>query len=118
MRSQALVDVAQLDALDRLSQEEGVLAVAIYKNSTRCSLSDVVFARLARHWGFSETELPVFVLDIIAHRALSNTVANRYQVMHESPQLLIIRHGKCVYHASHNGIAAADVEMLAFEWRS
>lgn len=117
LRSKALTDSTQLDQIDRLSQDAQVLAVAIYKNSSRCSLSDVVFDRLGRHWPFSEEDLPVFVLDIIAFRSLSRAVEERYQVQHESPQLLIIRNGKCVYHASHNGIAAVDVEMLAMDWR-
>ena len=82
--------------------------VAIFKHSTRCSISSVAKMRLSSLWSFNE-ELPVYYVDVLASRNLSNLIANEFNVVHESPQLLIIRHGKCVYDASHMSISYKDI---------
>jgi len=54
-------------------------------------------------------ELDFYYLDLITYRALSNKVADQYDVSHESPQILLIRNGKCVYDESHLGISMDDI---------
>jgi len=51
-----------------------------------------------------------YFLDLIRHRALSNEVAERFQVHHESPQILLIKNGECVYDESHQGISMQEIE--------
>jgi bacillithiol system protein YtxJ len=46
---------------------------------------------------FSDKVTPYF-LDLIAHREISNGIASRFGVMHQSPQLLL--EGKSVYDVS------------------
>jgi len=87
----------QLDEIDRNSFDKPVL---IYKHSTRCSLSNIAFHRIE---GLVR-DLPTYFLDLIKHRDLSEEIASRYKVYHESPQLLLIRDGECVYEASHMDI--------------
>lgn len=74
----------------------------IFKHSTRCSISSMVLNRLER------SDMPegidFYFLDLIAHRSLSNLVAESFQVHHESPQLLLIKNGTCIYEESHMGI--------------
>jgi bacillithiol system protein YtxJ len=48
-------------------------------------------------------------LDLIAYRALSDQIAKDFGVAHESPQILVIREGKVVYHESHYGISYATL---------
>ncbi|MCO6499757.1 MAG: bacillithiol system redox-active protein YtxJ [Vicingus serpentipes] len=78
--------------------------IVIFKHSTRCSISAVSKSRLSVKWNFKE-ELPIYYLDLIQHRALSNLIAEKFNVQHESPQLLLIKNGKCIYHASHLSIS-------------
>ena len=92
----------QLDDNDRTSYDRPVL---IYKHSPRCSLSNIAFQRIEG----LVNELPTYFLDLIKHRGLSDEIEKRYKVYHESPQLLLIRDGECVYEASHMDIHADTI---------
>lgn len=50
-----------------------------------------------------------YYLDLISNRKLSNTIAETFNVHHESPQLLLIKNGECVYDESHSGISMDDI---------
>ena len=83
----------------------------IFKHSTRCSISSMVKSRLER--AVPPTGIDFYYLDLIAHRTISNKVATIYSVVHESPQVLLIRNGECTYEESHNGISMDElVEQL------
>jgi bacillithiol system protein YtxJ len=84
------------------------LGVAIFKHSTRCSISSVAKTRLSTFWDFKE-ELPVYYLDLISYREISNLIAEKFKIRHESPQLLIIKNGEVVYNASHLSISVKDL---------
>ena len=79
--------------------------ILIYKHSTRCSISSMVLYRLERAWVADEMQItqPYF-LDLITYRTLSNEIAKSYDVRHESPQLLLISKGECMYNCSHGSI--------------
>lgn len=68
----------------------------------------MALSRLERKWQNDEKVKPYY-LDLLAYRDVSNEIANRYDVEHESPQVLIIKGGKCVYTASHSGIIYQDL---------
>ncbi len=102
-----LTDLAQLDTLDTASRAKPVL---IFKHSTRCSISSTALARMERGWAADmNAGHAMYYLDLLRHRALSNTIAERYDLDHESPQVLVISQGKCVYSASHLAITHQDV---------
>jgi len=84
------------------------LGVAIFKHSTRCSISSVAKTRLTSLWDFKE-ELPIYYLDLIAFRDLSGLIAEKFTIEHESPQLLIIKNGECIYDASHMSISVKSI---------
>ncbi|MEZ4740193.1 MAG: bacillithiol system redox-active protein YtxJ [Flavobacteriales bacterium] len=102
----ALTDIAQLDSIDAASHEKPVL---ILKHSTRCSISSAALSRLERAWTDSDSAThTVYFLDLLRYREVSNAIADRYGIQHESPQTLVIRNGKCVDVASHFGITYAS----------
>jgi len=101
-----LSDTAQLDLIDAASHARPIL---IFKHSTRCSISSAALNRLEKAWSpQDDTQHTVYYLDLIRHRALSNAIADRYGVEHESPQVLVIRDGRCVHATAHFGITYAD----------
>lgn len=51
----------------------------------------------------------LYFLTIQSHRKLSREVETAYGVRHESPQLLILREGEVIFHASHGAISNADL---------
>lgn len=107
MNWEQLQTTEQLNALDALS---GTQAVLIFKHSTRCSISDAAISRFERDWKEEDsTKMKPYYLDLIAYRPVSNAIAQRYQVEHESPQVLVIKNGKCVYHESHMNIRVNDL---------
>ncbi len=101
--------------LDSLIQESAVGPIFIFKHSTSCSISAATLGRFERNWKQEEVDsLKPYYLDLIAHRSVSNQIANKFGVVHESPQLLLIDGGECVYSASHYDITFAGLkEQLA-----
>ncbi len=93
--------------LEKIKEESKNQPVVIFKHSTRCSISSMAKGRLERE---SPPEGIVFYyLDLIRYRALSNKIAEDFGVWHESPQVLIIKDGACIYDESHNGISMSDI---------
>ena len=45
-----------------------------------------------------------FLLDILSYREVSSKIESDFKVIHESPQVLVISNGECIYNASHNEI--------------
>ena len=93
---------SQLDEINDLSFEK---PVAVFKHSTRCFTSSLVKSHLEDDWNLTDTDFPFYFLDLIAFRNISNQIARRFQVTHQSPQLIILKSGKAVYHESHNSIS-------------
>lgn len=94
-----------LEELITLSQQKPQV---IFKHSTRCSISSVAKNRLEK------SEIPdhasFYYLDLLSNRPLSNSVAERFGIVHESPQILVIKNGKCVYDESHTAITMAEIK--------
>ncbi len=102
-----LEDASQLDIIN---EESKSVKVMILKHSTRCSISSMALNRIESNWKDSNSQLiKPYYLDLIAHRDISNLIAQQYGVEHQSPQVLIISNGKCIYHESHNNIRYADI---------
>lgn len=79
----------------------------VFKHSTRCSISNMAKNRLERDWRF---DFPIYYLDLLNYRPISNLIADASNVQHESPQLIVFQNGKAIYAASHNGIVMDDVQ--------
>ena len=104
------IEITSEEDLNKIIKESFLdnIGVAIFKHSTRCSISTVAKTRLSSFWDFNE-ELPIYYLDLIAYRGLSDSIAQQFDIMHESPQLLVIKNGECVYDASHLSISVKDL---------
>ncbi len=105
-----LTDISQLQTIINISNEQSAnrLTVLIFKHSTRCSISSMALNRLESRWKDNE-KIQTWYLDLLEHRDISNEIASVFNVEHASPQVLLIRNGKCFYHNSHNGISVPDI---------
>lgn len=102
-------ELSTLGQLDRIDELSAVKPVLIFKHSTRCNISNIALHRLERRWTHADaTAHPAYLLDLLAHRDISDAVSTRYQVRHESPQVLVIGHGRSMYNAAHMGITYED----------
>lgn len=99
----ALTQIAQLDEIVDESAEKPVV---IFKHSTRCSISRMALKNFEKEYNLDESEVAPYFLDLLQHRDISNEIAQKFQVIHQSPQLLLIKNGKSVYDVSHSEIDA------------
>lgn len=99
-----LVDEAGLTEIKSKSQEKPQV---IFKHSTRCSISSMAKSRLERASPADNVDFNF--LDLIKHRNLSQKIAQDFSVDHESPQILLIKKGACVYDESHTGISMDEI---------
>ena len=102
-------NLTSLDQLNEWIEKSNDTPVLLFKHSTRCPVSMMAKKRLESDWNFTQQELSPVYLDLIAYRTVSNEIAERFDVVHQSPQVLLIKNRKCVYHASHEGIEVQKI---------
>lgn len=81
----------------------------IFKHSTRCSVSSMAKRRFEQDWEDIPEGTPVYYLDLISYRDISNAIATTFNIHHESPQLLLIKEGECIYESSHSEISVEEL---------
>ncbi len=106
MNWEILNDVDQLGAIIFNSNEKPVV---IFKHSTRCSISRMALKQFENEFNSADEVTPYF-LDLLNYRDISNEIANRFGVEHQSPQILLIKDGQSVYDASHSDIDAEELK--------
>ena len=102
-----LTDLGQLNEISQLSNEKPVV---VFKHSTRCNISRMALKQFENEYDLSDNEVTTYFLDLIAFRDISNEIASRFNVVHQSPQLLLIVGGKSVYDVSHSAIDAYEMK--------
>ena len=95
-----------LEQLHAIKQSAGYSI--LFKHSTRCSTSLMAKKKFEFEWDALPEETSVYFLDLIKNRQISNTIAELFDVHHESPQLLLIKDGECIYETSHSEISAEE----------
>jgi bacillithiol system protein YtxJ len=108
MNWKIITDENQLEEIREKSAERPQI---IFKHSTRCSISSVAKSRLDRS---SDPEgMDFYYLDLIRYRSISNKISELFEVHHESPQILLIKNGECIYDESHLSISIDEVKQQA-----
>ncbi len=102
-----LKSLEQLEEIKEISKSE---AVAIFKHSTRCGISRMVIKLFEKKFDEELKGFKVYYLDLLDYREISNEVGDAFQVQHQSPQLLVIKDGITIEHASHYDINAINLK--------
>ena len=100
-----LTFMGQLDEMVAFSNQKPAV---IFKHSTRCSVSRFALKQFENEFDL-EDSVDAYYLDLLEHRDISNEIASRFGVYHQSPQLLLIKDGKSVYDVSHSDIDAGEL---------
>jgi bacillithiol system protein YtxJ len=100
--------ISATDELQSILEESDRYPVVIFKHSTRCSLSTIAKMRLADISNLSIT-IPLFLINVIESRMLSNAIADLFDVHHESPQVLLIHQRDCIFESSHLDITSDEL---------
>lgn len=96
------IQITTEEQLHQIAEQSKYKPQVIFKHSTRCSVSSMALNRIERV-DTPET-IDFYLLDLIQHRNISSKIADQFQVHHESPQVLLIKNGACIYDESHMGI--------------
>ena len=102
-----LNSIKQLDEIRFKSRTKTQL---IFKHSTRCGISSMVIKRFEKLFNESMKNTKVYYLDLLNFRDISDEVGNSFQVIHQSPQLLVIRNESSVLNVSHYDITTVDIQ--------
>ncbi|MBX2906573.1 MAG: bacillithiol system redox-active protein YtxJ [Taibaiella sp.] len=101
------IELTSEEQLAEIKETSNVKPVVVFKHSTRCSLSIMAKNRLDKMEPDGAADY--FYLDLLRFRNLSNKIAEDFSVHHESPQVLLIKNGECIYEESHNGIMTDEI---------
>ncbi|HEX9601299.1 MAG TPA: bacillithiol system redox-active protein YtxJ [Mariniflexile sp.] len=106
------IPLTELEQLQDIESKSTTKAQVIFKHSTRCGISRMVMRRFEADYNVTENTLDLYYLDVLNYREISNNIANTFQVMHESPQLLVIKYRVVVAQDSHGGINSLDLSVF------
>lgn len=82
----------------------------IYKHSTRCATSFFALQNIKSLELVKRNNIEFYLVDVIAQKEISNSIAKIFKVKHESPQVLILESGEVIWHGSHQMISVENLE--------
>jgi len=94
---------------DMAIEKSNSTTVIVFKHSTRCPVSSMAKRQLERDWTHSEEKVETYFLDLIRYRDISNYIAIKSQVIHQSPQMIVFKNKEVIHHASHHEINANSI---------
>ncbi len=100
-----ITDLKQLNEIQEVSNQKPAI---IFKHSTTCSISRMALKNFEREYELQDN-VEAYFLDLLNFRNISNEIAAKFEVVHQSPQLLLIKNGVSIYDVSHDRI---DAELL------
>ena len=106
------IPLTSVEEVEDLANKSTSRTQIIFKHSTSCGISRMVFNMFGKDFDFEENQVDIYYLDLHKYRGVSNEVASRFQVLHQSPQLLIIKNGVVVAHESHGGVTDMNLSEL------
>lgn len=107
-----------LKKVDTMEQFEELLAnnerFYFLKHSLTCPISLAAYKEYEKY-ATEHAEMPVYYLAVQDARPLSNGIADKYNIKHESPQAILFVNGEPIWNASHwkitkRSLAAANGE--------
>ncbi|MDQ6788820.1 MAG: bacillithiol system redox-active protein YtxJ [Acidobacteriota bacterium] len=98
------IELNSNEELDQLFEQSNEKPVVLFKHSLTCPISAGV------HQEISSADADVHIVVMQHARNVSDAIAKRTGIRHESPQAIVLKNGKPVYHASHYDVTASDVE--------
>ena len=101
-----LISVDEINTIKEISKSQAIL---IFKHSTRCGISRVVIKKFESLFNEENKQLKVYYLDLLNFREVSSKLSEVFQVIHQSPQLLVVKNGISVYDESHYDITKVNL---------
>ena len=102
-----LTEENQIDEIIALSNS---IPVYIFKHSTTCGISAQAKENVEISFKNTDKPLKFYYLDLLKYRSISNAVASKLNVHHQSPQLILVHDGQVAFTTSHHKIKANILE--------
>lgn len=99
-----------IEGLEQLLAQSFNQPVVIFKHSISCGISAQIKDQLFAAWDLSPEEVAFYYLDLITHRNVSNEIADRLGVRHQSPQVILIKDSQAVSSDSHYQISVEKIK--------
>ena len=106
------INLTEVNVLKEIEEKSKTKTQVIFKHSTRCGISRMAMNQFVDAYDL-ETNVDLYYIDLLNFRDVSNEVGYKFQIMHQSPQLIVVKSGTAVAHASHGAIN--DVDLRRFE---
>ena len=106
------IPLTSLEQIDQIKEQSKSETILIFKHSTRCGISSGVLRRFEKMFDESMKNVKVYYLDLLSYRNVSNEIGYTFQVLHQSPQLLVVRNETSVAHASHYDITNVNLQQF------
>jgi bacillithiol system protein YtxJ len=103
------VELQTITDLEKAISVSNQQKVAIFKHSTRCGISTRVKAKFEKEIQEKQPQIAFYYLDLLAHRDISNYIAEYFNITHQSPQIIVIENGKAIQNASHSDISLDNI---------
>ena len=105
--------LSSVNQLIEIEKESFHQPIAIFKHSTRCGTSSMALRQFESQFEADNTSVKLYFLDLLSFKDISNEIAIRFQVFHESPQLIVLKDGNTIHHSSHHQIDAGLLEQFS-----
>lgn len=106
------IQLTEMETLEEIAEDSSNQPIAILKHSTTCGISRMVLKQFEQNYNLEPNSVKLYFLDLLSYRDISNKIATRFNVPHESPQLIVIKDGKVIYNASHSEINVESIKKL------
>ena len=103
--------ITKLEHLNEIREDSFNKPVLIFKNSLNCNVSADALDLIEENWK-TDDELMIkpYLVDVIKNRPLSMQIAEDYNIKHQSPQVLLIKNGECIYSKTHWNISYEELK--------
>jgi bacillithiol system protein YtxJ len=101
-----------VDQLDNVIKNSTLKPKVIFKHSTRCGISRMVLRHFENDFKKNDDEVTFYFLDLLNYREVSADVASKLNVIHQSPQVIILYNKEILHTESHQGIDIKKVQQI------
>jgi len=100
-----------IEEWNKLKEDTSGVSHLVFKHSTRCGISSMAKKQFENSWENMEN-VELWYLDLLNHRDISNQIAEDTKVMHQSPQVVVMKKGELLHDASHHSIDAREIRKI------
>ena len=104
-----LTPISGIDELDVALRDSRQRPLLLFKHSYSCGISAEALDELLAHLAEKQDDARYAMVTVQTHRDVSNAIASRLGVRHETPQALLVRDGEVIWSASHFRVNAREI---------